>query len=291
MRRLIINADDFGLTPGVNRAIVEGHSRGVVTSATLMAGGGSFDQAITLARTLPRLAVGCHVVLVDGHPVLSSDRVPSLIARRGEFGQSFSAVANAAFRGKIRTQEVEAEVSAQISKIQSAGIEVSHVDSHKHLHMLPPIGAAIIRAARSCGVRAIRNPFVAVKPLTYAHLVRRPHLWKRYTQTKLLRRFRHDFLQQVADAGMVTTDGSFGVVSTGALDVELFGAIVGSIPEGTWEFVCHPGYIDEELGKVRTRLRESRENELKVLTSEEARQVLDEHAIELISYADLCANG
>jgi predicted glycoside hydrolase/deacetylase ChbG (UPF0249 family) len=156
--------------------------------------------------------------------------------------------------------------------------------------MLPQIGGAIIRAARNCGVPAIRNPFVAVKPLAVAHLTRRPQLWKRFAQTKILRRYEQEFLKQVASAGMLTTEGSFGVISTGSLDGELFRAVIGSIPDGTWEFVCHPGYIDKELGTIRTRLRESREKELALLTSAEAREALAVRHIELISYADLGSN-
>jgi predicted glycoside hydrolase/deacetylase ChbG (UPF0249 family) len=94
----------------------------------------------------------------------------------------------------------------------------------------------------------------------------------------------------VADAEMVTTNGSFGVIGTGALDAKLFRTIIDSIPEGTWEFVCHPGYIDEELAAVRTRLRESREKELAVLTSPEARAAVAARHIELISYSTLTAN-
>ena len=91
----------------------------------------------------------------------------------------------------------------------------------------------------------------------------------------------------VARAGMVTTDGSFGVLVTGALDENLFEAIIGSIPEGTWEFICHPGYNDAELDGVRTRLRSSREKELVVLTSDRANDLLKKHGIELISYHQL----
>jgi len=289
VRRLIINADDFGLTPGVNRAIAEAHSRGVVTSTTLMANSRAFDQAVTLTHAMPNLGVGCHVVLVDGEPVLPPERVPTL-ARSSHFPASLGAVASATVRGKIRSDQAEEEVTAQIRKLQGAGVTVTHVDSHKHVHMLPLMGKAIVAAARACGVRAVRNPFVPVKPLEYAHLARRPYLWKRFTQTKLLRRYESKFRDLVAKAGMVTTDGSFGVVSTGALDAELFRAIIGSIPDGTWELVCHPGYIDDDLGRIRTRLRESRVKELEVLTSEEARRILSQAGIELISFAQLAAN-
>ncbi len=287
MRRLIINADDFGLTPGVNRAIAEAHQNGIVTSTTLMANSRAFAAAVECAKSIRSLSVGCHVVLVDGEPVLPPNQVPSLLAGGKQFANGFADIAKKALRKKLKSGEVEAEATAQIRRIQETGISVSHVDSHKHVHMLPQIGAAIIRAASACRVPAIRNPFVPVKPLAFAHLLRRPHLWTRYTETKILRRYQRRFLQLVTEAGMITPDGGFGVVSTGALDLDLFRAIIGSIPDGTWEFVCHPGYVDEALGTIRTRLRESREKELAVLTSDDARRALAEHGIELISYSDL----
>lgn len=287
LRRLIINADDFGLTPGVNRAINQAHQNGIVTSTTLMANSRAFAEAASSVMSMPRLSIGCHVVLVDGEPILPPNRVPTLLADGTHFPNGFGDIAKSALRKKINTTEVEAEVTAQIRRIQGSGLTVTHLDSHKHVHMLPAIGAAIIRAARACGVPAIRNPFVPAKPLALAHLLRRPHLWTRYTETKVLRRYHHQFRRLVTEAGLVTPDGSFGVVSTGAFDLDLFRAIVGSIPDGTWEFVCHPGYVDEALGTIRTRLRESREKELAVLTSAEARHTLAEHGIELISYANL----
>lgn len=290
MRRLIINADDFGLTPGVNRAIAESHRNGVVTSTTLMANSRAFAAAVALAQAMPRLSVGCHVVLVDGEPILPPSQVPSLITTGAQFRPTFGAIAKSALRRKICAEEIEAEVTAQIRRIQNAGVTVTHLDSHKHVHMLPQVGAAMVKAARACGIRAMRNPFVPVKPLAFADLARRPRLWTRYTETKILRQYHRSFRKHVTDAGMITTDGSFGVISTGALDAELFRAIVGSIPDGTWEFVCHPGYIDEDLSTIRTRLRESREKELAVLTSEDARRALAENGVELISYADLIAN-
>lgn len=291
MPRLIVNADDFGLTTGVNRAIVETHRRGVVTSATLMANSRAFDEAVRLAKAEPRLSVGCHVVLVDGEPVLPAARVPSLLATDARSGVRFrpalSGFALAAVRGRLREDEIEAEVTAQIRKLQAAGISVTHLDTHKHAHMFPSVLKPLLRAASACGVRAVRNPFAPVKPL--AHLLRRPPLWTRYSQVKMLRRYAVGFRRAVAEAGMATTDGTLGIVVTGVLDHKLFAAIVGSLPEGTWEFVCHPGYNDEELGQVKTRLRASRVKELGLLTSEAAREALAARGVELISYAALKA--
>ena len=293
MRRLIINADDFGLTSGVNRAILEAHQRGIVTSATLMAAGRAFREAVQLAQQAPQLNVGCHIVLVDGEPVLPREQVPTLLAGDGRppFRSGIGELATAALRGRMDAAQVEAEAAAQLHKLQAAGLTISHFDTHKHAHMFPAILRPLLRAARACGVRALRNPFSPVKPLAFAHLLRRPRLWKRYSEVKALRRLLDNFRQAVQEEQMLTTDGTFGIVATGALDQKLFAAIVGSIPEGTWEFVCHPGYNDAELGTVRTRLRASREQELRVLTSDAARETLQRHGVELISWTQLLASS
>lgn len=289
MRRLVLNADDFGLTPGVNRAIGEAHERGLVTSTTLMANSPAFDHAVNVAREHPRLSVGCHVMLVDGEPLLPREQVRTLLAGGVRFRQGIAGFALAAVRGLLDAQEIEAEATAQIRKLQSAGVRVTHVDTHKHTHMFPQILRPLLRAAAACGVRAVRNPFAPVRPLAWAHLLRRPRLWTRYTEVRVLRGFARAFRHAVAEAGMVTTDGSFGVVVTGALDQRLFDAIIGSLPEGTWEFVCHPGYCDDELRRVPTRLRESRACELEVLVSAAAREAISRRGVQLISYRELLA--
>jgi len=294
VRRLIINADDFGLTSGINRAIVEAHQHGVVTSATLMATGRAFDEAVKMARTAPQLSIGCHVVLVDGEPLLPAPQVPTLLAAAGQerhFRNSIGEVAAAALRGRIDPAQVEAEATAQMRKLQTAGLALSHFDTHKHAHMFPAILRPLLRAARACGVRALRNPFAPMKPLAFAHLLRRPRLWKRYSEVTALRRLLDNFRSAAQEEQMLTSDGTFGIVATGALDEQLFEAIVGSVPEGTWEFVCHPGYNDSELNSVRTRLRQSRAQELRVLTSEAARQALQRHGVELISWKQLLVAG
>src|SRR5207237_4029459 len=147
----------------------------------------------------------------------------------------------AATSKRIDAQQVESEATAQFRKIQAAGIAISHFDSHKHVHLFPVVYEPLLRAAKACNIPAVRNPFAPIKPLAFAHLLRRPNLWKRYTQVQLLRRYEEGFRKAVADAGLKTTNGSFGIVSTGALNHSLMEAIVGNIPEGTWEFVCHPG--------------------------------------------------
>ncbi len=286
MRRLIVNADDFGYTSGVNRAIVEAHSRGVVTSSTLMANGSAFADAVQLAKTIPQLSVGCHVMLTDGDPVLGPEPLPSLTTG-SHFCDGMVAFAARAIAGSLDANEITAEASAQIRKIQSAGIVVSHIDTHKHTHLFPKILRPLLRAASDCGVRAIRNPFGPRLPLRSSQLLTRPNLWTRHVEVRILGAFAGKFRDAVDHEGFATPDGTLGIVVTGALDETLFCAIANSIPEGTWEFVCHPGYNDADLRTARTRLRESRETELRVLTLPAAREVLAQQGIELISYRDL----
>ena len=290
MRRLIVNADDFGFTAGVNRAIIEAHTRGIVTSTTLMASGPAFNDAVRLARETPRLDVGCHLVLIDGEPVLDAVRLPTITSRDSgtdRFRDGLKSFAARALTSRFDPAEIEAETRAQIGNIQSAGIKVSHVDSHKHTHLFPAVLRPVLRATQACGVGAVRNPFGPRKPLTSTELLARPGLWTRYAEVRVLRALAGKFRDAAKRQGMVTPDGTLGIVVTGALDERLFRAIAAIVPEGTWEFVCHPGYNDAELQQANTRLRESRETELRVLTMPEARQLLEAEGIALISYREL----
>jgi chitin disaccharide deacetylase len=290
VRRLIVNADDFGFTAGVNRAIVEAHRHGIVTSSTLMANGTAFDDAVRLAQTAPNLSIGCHVVLIDGQPVLDARNARFLASLRSGtagFRDNLKLFIARALTGLLDSGEIEAEVTAQIRKLQSAGIDVSHVDTHKHTHLFPAVLRPLLRAAKACGVRAIRNPFGPRRPLRSGELLARPKLWTRYAEVQVLRTLAARFRDSAQRAGLQTTDGTLGIEVTGALDEKLFRAIAEVIPDGTWEFVCHPGYNDDDLKSSNTRLRESREAELRVLTMPDARELLSNQGISLISYRDL----
>src|SRR5215475_12352638 len=275
VRRLIVNADDFGLTRGVNRAIIEARARGIVTSTTLMANSAAFEEAVEFAKLDNGWSIGCHLVLLDGSPLCESSRVSSLIeAKNGQaFRDGVAGFAARALTGRIDPEHVEAETTAQIRKLQSNGLKVSHVDTHKHTHMFPAALEGILRAARTCGITGIRNPFEVVAA--------------NFARVQTLRGLAGGFRRAVARAGLRTPDGTLGIVATGHLDGSLFQNIAENMPEGTWEFVCHPGYVDSDLDGVRTRLRRQREEELAVLTSPEAKSALERRGIALISYYQL----
>ena len=279
MGRLIINADDFGLTAGVNRAIVELHRAGVLTSASLMARAAATVGAIELALATPTLGIGCHVVLVDGEPVLRAQDLPTLVdLRTGRFQPSLGAFLKLLLTGRIRSSEIEAETAAQINLLQANGLRLTHIDTHKHVHMFPAVLRPVLRAARAAGIRAVRNPFEPAWSRRATHGAP----WLRRAEMKLLRLLEPTFRRIVAEEGFTTTDGAVGVLATGTLDSTTVSSLLRSMPDGTWELVTHPGYNDSDLAQVRTRLLASRETEREAI-----RAVEQFPGIERISFADL----
>ena len=262
MPRLIVNADDFGLTSGVNRAILELHKAGVLTSATLMARALATVEATEIACATPSLGVGCHIVLVDGDPLRLPDNLPTLTnPDTSRFSPTLGAFLTKLARGKIRGSEIELEARSQIEWLQSRGLKLTHIDTHKHVHMFPRVLCPVLRAARSCGIRTIRNPFEpgwssAATP--GAPLVRR-------TQVRLLRLLTSRFHRFVAEHGFVTTSGALGVLATGTLDTRTISSVIRAIPstpsDAIYELVTHPGYNDAALAGANTRLLASRDTE------------------------------
>lgn len=283
MGRLIVNADDFGLTSGINRSVAELHDAGVLTSTTLMAREQATDEAIAMALARPALGVGCHVVLIDGTPVLPAKQVPSLVdARSGRFPYSLGTFLAKLFSGRLRANEIEAEAAAQIGLLASRGLRLTHIDTHKHTHMFPAVLRPVLRAARAAGIRAVRNPFEpvwAVRATPRAPLVRR-------MEEAVLRSLEPALRRIIAEHGFATTDGTLAVVGTGALRARTVRSLLEEIPAGTWELVTHPGYHDADLMKIRTRLQQSRVVEMEAL-----RAVAEFPAVELISFAALDGNA
>jgi predicted glycoside hydrolase/deacetylase ChbG (UPF0249 family) len=265
VKRLIVNADDFGLTPGINAAIVELNHAGALRSATLMAAAPHFRPAVELALGRTTLAVGCHVVLTDGIPVLSPSEIPSLIdpvnPGSGQFRPNLRGFLSDLLRGRIREEEIEAETGAQIARIQSAGLSVSHLDTHKHTHIFPGVLRPLLRAARRLGATAVRNPFEPLWSLRATPGARMPRRLAVYGFQSL----RRPFSRLIRQNGMATTGGTIGMLATGILDGCALHALLRSMPEGVWELVCHPGYRDDALEQTRTRLRASREIERQAL--------------------------
>ena len=281
MSRLIVNADDFGLTQGVNRAILELHQSGLLTSATLMARASATDEAIQIAKQTPSLGVGCHVVLVDGVSITNGLKT---LADKGNFHPSLGPFLHMLYTGGIDANEIEAEARAQIQFLQFHGIQLTHIDTHKHTHMFPRVLRPVLRAAKSCGIHTVRNPF---EPEWSARATPNAPFARR-TQVRLLRLLAAQFHRIVAEEGFTTTAGAIGVLATGTLDASTVRALAAAIPPNSnaaWELVTHPGYNDADLAAANTRLLASRDTERAALVA-----LRDTPALKLIPFSALTTN-
>ena len=281
MRRLIVNADDFGLHAAVNRGILTAHTEGIVSSTSLMAGGAAFDDAVRIARHCPQLGVGVHLTLVGASPLLPVAEVSSLLDESGDFYGSYPLFIKRFLRGKIRLAEVERELAAQIDRVRMAGIQPSHLDSHQHLHVLPGIGGLVLDLARRFSIRAIRIPaepvaFIGATPATVGRLVGRGGL------TMLANLFR----QHAAAAGIRTSDHFYGMLAGGQLTEPAILAILRRLPPGDSELMTHPGFADESLADA-FRWDYQWDAERQALTAPAVRALLAERQIRLISFREL----
>lgn len=269
-KQLIVNADDFGFTPDVNAGIVEAHRCGILTATTLMANGDAFDDAVRLACAAPSLDIGCHLVLIGGRSLVSGRPLPLTVPQ----------LLRALARRDLRPYE---ELAAQVKHILAAGIQPSHLDTHKHTHLAPPVLDAVARIGREFGIRWVRRPFDF--PLNARMSGAVPAMKRMTSRTlALLRRRFHRVLEA---HGCRTTDHFAGFQITGRFRTAELVQLLALVPAGTTEFMCHPGRCGDALRHARTRLKESREHELEALLSSEARNALDRHAIELTNYRDL----
>ena len=292
--QLILNADDFGLTPGINQAVIELHQAGVLTSATLMATGLAFDHAAALARAHPTLGVGCHLVFVDGLPVSHPDAIPTLLGADGKhFRPSLYDFAQAILRNTIRQEDLAREAQAQMQKLQRAGIDVTHIDTHKHTHLFPAVLAPVLHTAHRCGIHALRNPF---EPAWSIELTRAP--LARRMQLALLRRFEPAFRKQIEQASAITLAGTLGIAATGTLTEPTLHALftgLCKLPEHdspqTFELCCHPGHLDPALDASNTRLRASREVEYGALLRTIPQLLAQPGAPRLIHFGKLGVPG
>jgi chitin disaccharide deacetylase len=288
--RLILNADDFGLTPGINRAIGELHAAGVLTSATLMANGPAFEDAISVARAHPALGVGCHIVLTDGTPVCPPESIPSLIGPDGKsFRSSLADFVRALLLGQIREQDIVREAFAQIEKLQRAGIHITHVDTHKHTHLFPRVARPLLQVAERTSIGSIRNPFEPDWSLSLNHGSRLRRLAIR-AAGRLRPRF--EAALRIQHGRVSTADGTIAISATGELNAASLAKVLRALPaSGTYELCCHPGYNDQDLHQITTRLRAHRNIEREALLSEIPRILAQPKAPRLIHYGSLGASG
>ena len=293
MKSLIVNADDLGWTEGVNRGIADAHRHGIVTSTSLLANGAAFEDGVKTARQLPGLGTGVHLNLSDGKPTAPADEVRSLLNENSEFaGGPESLLLRLTTKG-LELREVEKEWDAQIAKVRAAGIAPTHLDGHKHVQMLPTLFAIALRLAKKHGIEAVRVSHEASPLRTALTVGSEPGsvVLKQEVQARGLKLLARDAREMAERSGIATSDYFCGIAQTGVLTKAGVLKLLGSLPEGTTELMCHPGYADEELQKSATRLQQSRQTELEILTDQEVRKTVAELGIRLINYEDIGVTG
>jgi predicted glycoside hydrolase/deacetylase ChbG (UPF0249 family) len=287
LKNLIVNADDLGWTEGVNRGIADSHRKGLVTSTSLLANGRAFASALQVARANPELGVGVHLNLSDGPPTSDPQQVPSLLNASGQLEAGpETLLLRIASRG-LELAQVEREWDAQIQKIRDAGIVPTHLDGHKHVQMLPGLFELALRLAKKHGIRAIRVSHEESKlrsVLSSGGDQKTGVVLKQGVQARGLKLLARDAREMASRAGLVATDYFCGIAQTGVLTREGVEHLLKNLPEGTTELMCHPGYADEELRQSGTRLQESRQTELQILTDVRIRKLVATQGIRLISY-------
>ena len=290
MKRLIVNADDFGLAESVNRGVIVAHREGILTSTSLLGNGLAFDQAVALSRQFPYLSVGVHLNISDGPPVSPAGSIPTLVNERGELHLSPLRVWVGILTGRIRLEDIQSEFRAQVLKVFDAGVTPTHLDGHLHVHVLPQLSPIVIVLAREFGIRYMRCPAENLEATL-------PLLWKlggagiaalersaiAYGVSSLARRFK----EQLGPAGLISSVAFYGLAQTGFLDVKMMGALLHLVPDGSTELMCHPGYPSPELESLGGALSRSRETELLALTAREIKETVGRLGIQLTNFRDL----
>ncbi len=284
LKQLIVNADDLGLTAGVNRGILRAFQEGIVTSASLLVTGSAFEEAVNLARENPELDVGLHVTLVEERAVLGREALPTLVDETGRFPRTSGEFFRRAFLGRISWDEVEREIAAQIARFQKTGLRLSHLNSHQHLHMFPPVFQIVRRLTRRMDNVCIRNPGGP---------------WRKSPGVRMERWVQQVGLNMVCLSARALhgsplpemPDGMYGFDVGGCLTRSVLEQILRKIPDGLYELICHPGEDDAE-----TRTRYSHwgyrwAEELEALTAPETRVVLEKQGIALTSFARAFGRG
>jgi len=287
LKNLIVNADDLGWTEGVNQGIADAFRNGIVTSASMLANGAAFEGGLEVARCAPGLGLGVHLNLSDGVPLADRETVTSLLNDKGAFAGGPESLFLRQMRRGLVLREVEIEWDAQIQKVRDAGIEPTHLDGHKHVHMLPGLFEVALRLAKRHSIGAIR---VALEEsslrtaLASGEKQRSGVVMKQGVQARGLKLLARDVRGQAERAGIATADYFCGIAQTGELTQEGLKKFLKSLPEGTTELMCHPGYADAALKKTTTRLQDSPQKEMEILTDTGIRNLVASQGIRLIDY-------
>ena len=279
LRYIIINADDFGRHAEINRAVEEGLVHGCLRSATVMPGGAAFAGAIDIARRHEELGLGVHFTLVDGHPILPPEEIPSLVGSEGDFLPDHTALLKRYLKGSINLEEVRRELAAQLQKVEATGIPISHVDSHQHMHTLPGIIDIVLDLAARAGIRAVRTPRTPLFAGAFGGL------------GQLVGRLGLSTLARLAACkahrrGLLTPDHFAGIVAGEAVSEGELLHLIAHLPQGTTEVMMHPGTKNDVL-QEDSGWQHDFESELAAILSPRVEAALQKAEVEPVNFCHL----
>lgn len=284
--RAIINADDFGLSPGVNRGIVSGFREGILTSTTMLVNLQHFDGAVELARANPDLPVGIHLTLLWGRPISDPASVPTLIERDGCFPRSLSTLATRYFSGRLSADHVKLELRSQIRKFLDAGLTPTHVDTHKHVHCLPGVLEALIEVVGEFGIGKVRVPLEGPLQIPATERRQLDSSWISSAKRDLIRFLCRNARSRLQASGIRTTDHFVGIGYQASLNSDVLHLILSHLRAGVTEIMCHPGYDDESLREFSST-PPHRDTELAGLKDPRVRDLVESGVVELTHYGEL----
>jgi len=279
MKRLIINGDDLGLTEGVNRGIIEAYRNGALTSSTIMVNMLAFDDAVKLVAANSGLGVGVHLNILGGRSVSNPEELSEITDTKGAFFEKPCALLKKAANNQKALLQIEKEFRLQIQKAMEAGINVTHLDSHKHIHCYPKIMNIVIRLAREFKVNRVR--YVNEKVILDSRIILR-----RLPGLFILNLFSKSNLSKFSASGILHNDHFFGFLYTGLANLSVYKRMLGAVEDGITEIMVHPGFCTEELKNISS-LATSREDELKIITGREIKEIIRDRGIQLINYGNL----
>lgn len=288
-KQLIINADDFGITSGVNRAIMEAYACGAVTSASIMVNMWAFEEAVELAKSVPSLGVGLHFTLAAGKPVSPPEKVSTLVDNKGFF-LTRSKLMFKLLRKKVSSDELKRELHAQNEKLEKYGIKADHIDGDQHVHILPGVSQHIADLANELGKIPVRIPNEqlcvninrmndkdALKALSVLYL-------RKYWAKRLKRLLEKNKIS--SNDGFISI---FGIVPRHAPTIQDLAQLISVVKPGVCEFMVHPGHYDINYKAFfgSEALAKERETEFCLLTSDSFQNILRQHSINPINYGDI----
>lgn len=280
-KKIIVNADDFGRHPAINRAVSQGFEEGCLTSASIMPGGAAFDEAVSIAQNHLELGIGVHFTLVGERPVLGVKDIPSLVDENGRLFSDYGEFIKRYFLGKIRLDEIRRELNAQMNKVKMAGIKISHIDSHQHLHVLPGIIDIAIDIARENGINAMRIPLVPIG-FTGGYSCNMGQFVGRLG----LNVFSVLARRKAAKSNFVTPNYFCGIVAGECVNEACLSSIIQQLQLGTTEIMMHPG-TDNTVLRRDCAWNHDFEAELNAILSENNINQLKLEEIETINFMEL----